>query len=112
MEKEFEVLINSFINEKVGIADHFISDDLAGHLRDNLNKLLQQDQLVPAGTGNNTKLSYDTAIRSDSIYWLDREHGNEYENDFLDFIMPYMRSVAFIKNIWISSGIIQAGNTL
>ncbi len=91
VEKEFEVLINSFINDKVGIADHFLSDNLAGHLRDNLKNLLQKNQLVKAGTGNNTKLSFDDSIRSDSIYWLDRDHGNEYENDFLDQMDDFIK---------------------
>ncbi len=91
MEKDFEVLINSFISDKIGIANHFLSDDLAQHLKENLLSLLQQKLLTPAGIGNNAVTSHDTAVRSDLIYWLDREHNNEYENDFFDLIDDFIK---------------------
>lgn len=91
MEKDFEVLINSFINDKIGITNHFISDELANHLKENLLSLLEQNLLVPAGTGNDVIASHDTSIRGDSIYWLDRSHENEYENDFFDQIEDFIK---------------------
>lgn len=91
MEKDFEVLINSFINDKIGITNHFISDELANHLKENLLSLLEQNLLVPAGTGNDNEVSHDTKVRGDSIYWLDRSHENEYENDFFDQIEDFIK---------------------
>jgi SM-20-related protein len=38
--------------------------------------------LVEAGTGNSNVIAYDSAVRSDSIYWLDKKHNNEFENAF------------------------------
>lgn len=91
MENNFEILIESFIKENVGIDNHFISDELSQHLKKNLLNLLSQNKLQEAGTGNNLLVSHDKAIRSDSIYWLDRAHNNEYENDFLDQIDDFVK---------------------
>lgn len=91
MEKDFEILINSFINDNVGISDHFLSDDLANHLKDNLLALHNKKLMVAAGVGNNEKFNQDNAVRGDSIYWLDRENDNEYENDFFDQIDDFIK---------------------
>jgi Rps23 Pro-64 3,4-dihydroxylase Tpa1-like proline 4-hydroxylase len=91
MEKDFETLIATFIEHKVGISNHFLSDNLANHLKQNLLTLLDQKQLVAAGTGNDHKLSHDTSVRSDSIYWLDRKHENQYENEFFDQIEDFIK---------------------
>ncbi len=40
MEKDFESLISSFIKDNVGISDHFLSDTLSNHLKQNLLRLL------------------------------------------------------------------------
>lgn len=90
VENEFEVLISSFISEKVGIANHFLSNELSANLRQNLVSLIEKKQLTKAGVGNEKKLLFDDSIRSDSIYWLDRKHDNEFENDFLDQIDDFI----------------------
>lgn len=91
MEKEFEQLITSFINDKIGITPHFIHDKLALQLKQHLLSLIQQKMLIPAGTGNNKEILHDTSVRGDSIYWLDRKHDNEFENDFLDHIDDFVK---------------------
>lgn len=91
MENNFELLIESFIKDNVGIDNHFISDELSQHLKQNLLELLKQNKLKEAGTGNNVLVSHDKAVRSDLIYWLDRAHNNEYENDFFDQIDDFVK---------------------
>lgn len=91
MEKDFETLIAGFIENKVGISNHFLSDDLANHLKVNLLALFDEKLLVVAGTGNAEKLSHNTEVRSDSIYWLDRKHENKYENEFFDQIEDFIK---------------------
>ena len=90
MEKSFEELIASYIENKVGISEHFLSVSLANNLKKNLITLSKKSLLMVAGTGNLEVVSYDNAIRSDSIYWLDKKHNNEFENAFFvqieDFI--------------------------
>jgi SM-20-related protein len=48
---------------------------LANSLKQNL-LALNQNLLIVAGTGNSEVIAYDTAVRSDSIYWLDKSTMN------------------------------------
>lgn len=90
MENSFEDLIATFIENKVGISEHFLSADLANNLKQNLIALNQDNLLQSAGIGNSEKLSYDGAIRSDSIYWLDKKHNNAFENEFFAQIEAFI----------------------
>jgi len=83
LQKTFDCLIDSFIEKKIGITEHFVSDTLAGHLRDHLISLHKEKLLLTGGTGNEHKLAHNTLLRNDIIYWLDRKHDNPYENEFL-----------------------------
>lgn len=91
MENDFESLIESFIKDNVGISDHFISNELSQHLKQNLLTLLEQKKMTVAGTGKDGKLSHDSSVRSDLIYWLDRKHNNVHENDFFDQIDDFVK---------------------
>lgn len=91
LEKDFEILIASFIENKVGISANFLTNDLAENLKINLLSLLEQKLMFAAGTGNAEKLAHNNSIRSDSIYWLDRKHDNKFENEFFDHIEDFIR---------------------
>lgn len=91
MENDFETLIASFIKDRVGVCDHFISDDLANNLKQNLLFLLKDKKLSSAGTGNAEKLEHNSLVRSDSIFWLDRKHQNKNENEFFDQIEDFIK---------------------
>jgi len=82
MENSFETLIASYIENKVGISEDFLSDELANHLKENLLALNNENLLLNAGTGNAEKLTHNTLVRSDVIYWLDKKHNNPHENAF------------------------------
>lgn len=90
MEKSFETLIASYIENGVGIASHFINDELANHLKENLLSLNANKLLLTAGTGKADKLIHNTAIRNDVIYWLDKKHNNPYENEFFEKIEAFI----------------------
>jgi Rps23 Pro-64 3,4-dihydroxylase Tpa1-like proline 4-hydroxylase len=90
MENSFEALIATYIENKVGISEHFLSNDLANNLKQNLYALNKNSQLAAAGIGNSEKPSYDGAIRSDSIYWLDKKHNNAFENEFFTQIEAFI----------------------
>ncbi len=85
MSTTFEVLINSFIADKVGIADGFLSKTLAANLKSNLQQLYSNNQLTAAGTGN-LQVDHDKKFRGDVIHWLGRENENEHENAFFDLM--------------------------
>ena len=90
MENSFEALITTYINNKVGISENFLSDELANNLKQNLLGLNQQDLLITAGTGNSEVIAYDSAVRSDSIYWLDKKNNNAFENHFFEQIEAFI----------------------
>lgn len=90
MEKIFDCLIDSFIVDKVGIAENFLSVSLAAHLKDNLIGLFENKKLLNAGVGNDTVVNQNKLIRSDVIYWLDRNHNNQHENDFFDLMDKFV----------------------
>jgi SM-20-related protein len=90
LEKIFDQLINSFVNDKVGIAKNFINPALSAHLINNLIQLNTAHQMISAGTGNDVLVAHDKSLRSDKIHWLDRSHNNIHENDFLDLIDAFI----------------------
>jgi SM-20-related protein len=90
MEDCFEALISSYLDSKVGIVEHFVSEELAQHLVKRLFELKEQNLLKAAGIGNAAKLTQNSAIRSDTIYWLDRANNNEHENSFLDQVDAFV----------------------
>lgn len=86
MNTTFDDLVDSYLKDNVGLADNFLSEALAAHLRANLLSLLLEKQMHYAGIGNKANTVHSKSIRSDKIYWLDRNHNNEHENDFFDLM--------------------------
>jgi SM-20-related protein len=78
----FDCLIDSFIDDKVGLANDFLSVSLAAGMKANLLALYAEKQLTSAGIGNNSVQNHDKLIRNDKIFWLDRSHDNPFEIHF------------------------------
>ena len=98
MLKTFDKLIESFIQDKVGITEDFTTTELAQHLKENLLLLLDTKKLKAAGIGHQKETNHDKLIRSDQIYWLDRIHHDVYEDAFLDLIdafVSYLNKTCF-----------------
>jgi SM-20-related protein len=82
----FEDLVGSYLEDNVGLADNFLSEALATHLRGNLLSLLAEKQMHSAGIGSNAELTHNQLIRSDKIHWLDRIHKDVHEDGFFDLM--------------------------
>ncbi len=98
MQTIFNTLINSFIDDNIGIAQNFLPEALAIHLKDNLTTLYANRELRSAGTGNDVLSVQNKLVRSDMIYWLDKKHNNEYENDFfelMDLFVSHINSTCY-----------------
>jgi SM-20-related protein len=98
LQEIFDVLINSFIETKIGITGNFLSKQLSAHLVDNLNTLYDNKHMQAAGTGNDTITLQNKLVRSDVIYWLDRKHEDQYENaffDLMDSFVEYLNSSCY-----------------
>lgn len=74
----------------MGLANDFLSESLAAHLKENLTGLYTAKKLRSAGTGNNSHVAHNKLFRSDVIYWLDRSHNDPYENDFFNLMDDFV----------------------
>lgn len=90
MQAIFDTLINSFIADKVGVAEDFLSPPLSAFLKQNLLTLYTSGQLQNAGTGNAVLVMHNKQVRGDKIYWLDRQHNNLHENTFFDLMDSFI----------------------
>jgi SM-20-related protein len=86
MDDKFEELISTYIQNKVGISNHFISKDLATGLRQNLFDLDEDDRLKSAGIGNQTIKNTEQDHRGDKIFWIDNQSDEPSERAFLNQI--------------------------
>ena len=91
MVTAFDTLINSYIDQNVGISNNFLNTTLCGQLSHHLNELFDAGAFKDAGTSNVQQIQHDKQVRSDSIYWLDRKHGHPFENAFLDIIDAFVQ---------------------
>jgi SM-20-related protein len=90
LEPIFNELIDSFIANKVGIANNFLDKTLSAHLKANLQALYAGKMLNLAGTGGKSNLTHNALVRSDVIYWLDRNHDDQHENSFFDLMDQFI----------------------
>ena len=90
MNEQFDLLIDSYLSDQVGIAPAFLTQELSAGLQQNIKQLQKDDLMTVAGIGNEEVKDKDQKMRSDKIYWLDKKHDNQFENEFLrqaeDFI--------------------------
>lgn len=90
MNPSFDVLINSFIENQVGLSKDFLPSALLNHLKKNLEALYLHEDMKLAGIGNQDIQQHDKLIRNDKIHWLDVNHDNKYENEFFAFIDQFV----------------------
>ncbi|MEO8415211.1 MAG: 2OG-Fe(II) oxygenase [Ginsengibacter sp.] len=90
MKNRFDLLIDSYLENNVGIDAGFLSETLSKGLQQNILQLQQQELMTAAGIGNKEVKDAKQTVRSDKIYWMDKKHDNIYEREFLqnmdDFI--------------------------
>ena len=86
MEDIFNALVDSYVENKVGIANNFLGISLAANLKANLMGLYKDRLMTGGGTGNELIIAHDKLVRSDVIYWLDKTHNNPFENDFFELM--------------------------
>lgn len=90
MNEEFEEIVESFIEKKIGISDFFLADKLATLLQAHIHRLYEGGYLVSAGTGNENVQARDGKIRSDRIHWLDKKNKHIEELGFLEHVEDFI----------------------
>ncbi|MFN5136425.1 MAG: 2OG-Fe(II) oxygenase [Chitinophagaceae bacterium] len=83
MNSAFDTIINSYLEDNIGIDSNFLSITLANGLHQNILQLQQDEQMQHANIGNDKIKDNNQKIRSDKIYWMDKSHNNAFENEFL-----------------------------
>ena len=90
MPQQFDMLIDSFINNNVGIANNFLSENLSNNLQQNIHELQEGEQMKYAGIGNTAIADAAQQMRGDKIYWLDKKNNNVNEQEFLTRVEDFI----------------------
>lgn len=90
MNNQFDLLIDSYLDNKVGIDAGFLNANLSQGLQQNILQLQRDNLMTDAGIGNEKVKDPKQKMRGDKIYWMDKTHNNIFEKEFLlqveDFI--------------------------
>jgi SM-20-related protein len=90
MKTQFDILIDSYLENKVGIDTSFLGLDLSNGLEQNIKDLQHDDSMLPAGIGNNTLKDHKQKLRGDKIFWMDKSHDNKFEQEFLHLVENFI----------------------
>jgi SM-20-related protein len=90
MINQFDLLIDSYLDNKIGIDIGFLNKNLALGLQQNILQLQQDDKMRGAGIGNTDLKDVHQKMRSDKIYWMDKGHDNKYEQEFLQLVEDFI----------------------
>lgn len=91
MEDSYETLITGFIDNRVGVCDHFLSSDLAGRLQQNLIQLDKANKMQSGGIGNELKKDLKQNKRGDKISWIEKNSSEPAEREFLDQVEAFIK---------------------
>ena len=86
MDDKFEELIGTYIQNRIGISNHFITKELAVSLQKNLLSLDEEDKMKTAGIGNLFVKDRNQDKRGDKIFWIDNQSDELSERAFLNQI--------------------------
>jgi SM-20-related protein len=90
MNQHFDLLIDSYLENKVGIDTQFLSEALSKGLQQNIHQLENDGLMTAAGIGNEATKDANQKMRGDKIYWMDKRHDNIYEQAFLQQIEDFI----------------------
>lgn len=90
MNSHFDLLIDSYLENKIGIDTSFLSEDLSTGLLQNILQLQRDDLMIAAGIGNGEVKDFKQKMRSDKIYWMDKKHTNIFEQEFLQQVEGFI----------------------
>ncbi len=71
------------MDNQIGIDTNFLSAALSNGLHQHIEALQKDDLMMAAGIGNKEVKDKTQKMRGDKIYWLDKNHDNDFEKEFL-----------------------------
>lgn len=90
MENRFDLLIDSYLENKVGMDTCFLNERLSNGLQENILQLQKDELMIAAGIGNEAVKDATQKMRGDKIYWMDKKHPNIYEQEFLQLAEDFI----------------------
>jgi len=90
MDNRFDLLIDSYLDNKIGIDTGFLNEALSNGLRQNILQLQKDELMTAAGIGNKDVKDAKQTMRGDKIYWMDKSHDNKYEQQFLQLAEDFI----------------------
>jgi Rps23 Pro-64 3,4-dihydroxylase Tpa1-like proline 4-hydroxylase len=83
MTNPYDLLIDSYLDNNIGLDAGFLSEALSTGLQQNILQLQKDDRMHAAGIGNDTVKDTAQKMRGDKIYWMDKSNDNAFEQEFL-----------------------------
>ena len=90
MNNPFDLLIDSYLDNKVGINSCFINKALSTGLQQNIRQLQKDELMTASGIGNDEVKDNNQKMRGDKIYWMDKSHENIFEQEFLQLAEDFI----------------------
>ena len=90
MNTRFDTLIDSYVNDKIGIDPLFLNANLSTGLHRTILQLQKDELMTAAGIGNEKVKDNQQKMRSDKIYWMDKKNPNIYEQEFLQLAEDFI----------------------
>lgn len=90
MIARFEELVNSFVDNRIGLCEHFLSLELATLLQQDLQNLDRDNRMFAAGIGNNDIKDTKQKTRGDRIFWLDKKNNSINEKAFIEQVEDFI----------------------
>ena len=90
MNAHYDLLIDGYLETRIGIDTSFLSEALCHGLQQNILALQKDDAMMAAGIGNDEVKDSNQKIRGDKIYWMDKSHDNIFEQEFLQQVEDFI----------------------
>jgi len=90
MTNQFDQLIDSYLDNNIGIDSGFLHKSLSDGLQQNIRQLQHDELMVSAGIGNEEEKDHQQKLRGDKIYWMDKSHTNAFEQEFLTLVEDFI----------------------
>lgn len=90
MYNPFDLMIDSYLDNNIGIDHSFLNEKLCTGLQQNILQLLSDDLMTTAGIGNEVIKDGKQKMRGDKIYWMDKSHDNIFEQEFLQQVENFI----------------------
>lgn len=90
MQEKFDLLIDSYLQDNIGITAGFLNKPLSDGLYQNILQLQEDNMMQASGIGNNEHKDDNQKMRSDKIYWMDKSHDNVFEQEYLQLAEDFI----------------------